>query len=63
MILKKLSGNAYRLTQEYVPSTVKAKTPANVRAVTFLHSGKDILIIRGSLMLSKQEILKEIIVK
>ena len=63
MILKKLGGSAYRLTQEWAPSTEKPKTPANTRSITFLQLGNDIQVIRGSLLLSKKEILKEILVK
>lgn len=61
MILKKLGGNAYRLTQDFGPQTEKHKTPANTRSVVFLHQGKEIIVVRGSLMLMKREIMQEII--
>ena len=63
MNLKKLGGHAYRLTKDYGPQTDKPKTPANKASLTFIRNGADILIIKGSLMLSKAEVLKEIIVK
>lgn len=58
MIVRKLSENVYKITQDYGAFCERKKTPGNVASalVVYIPFYDEMMIIRGSLMMSKAEI-------
>lgn len=63
MILHSLGAGFYRLTHDQGAQTQKKKTPPNSRSLIFCRHVADgaLIVIRGSLMLSKADIEHEIV--
>jgi hypothetical protein len=55
-----LGGGVYRYTREYDPTCEKVKTPPNRAQVTFMRYGDHVLVLRGSFMVSTEELKKEL---
>lgn len=66
-MITNLGGNVFKLIRRYsgdpggppVPG-IRVKTPPNQATVTFMRNGDHVRILRGSLMISKKELEKEL---